>query len=153
MAKKKAHSLKDRSKQYQRDVYLLPRELWNIVKSYQLNWLEKWRRDMRQVLLDINFTIQCLKTGKCGRFVDCDDAIIFNKSSDVFSCSWTSVLLPQNNVRIWYYWRGEAKDLKQYPFIWLHEQEGEYFTCHCCILEEEIQRRSPMQGGRQNLES
>ena len=144
-----AHVLKDGRKEHRNNVYLLPGDLWNLVKSYQLNWLKKWRRDMKPVLLNINFTIQCLKTGKYGNFIDNEDKIVFNIAPYEFSCSWNSKLLPRNNVRIWHYWRDEEKDWKKYPFIWLNEQEGEYFTCHCCILQEELERWEE----RQNIQN
>ena len=145
---KKTHFLEE----HRNNVYLLPEELWNIIKSYQLNWLEKWRRDMKDVLLGINFTIQCLETGKYGHFVDYEDSVAFNKAPWIYSCSWTSRYLPQNNVKIWYYWSDEEKHLKHKPFIWLNEQEGEYFTCHCCIRQEELEMRRERQNIQDQVE-
>ena len=49
-------------------------------------------------------------------------------------------------------WRDEEKDWKKYPFIWLNEQEGEYFTCHCCIRQEELEMRRERQNIQDQVE-
>ena len=101
-------------------VFILP-ELWRIVKEFQLDWCQTWKRRMKPVRMDINFTIKCLKTGRFGRFVDYEDKVSFHKVSEKFICSTNSKHLPRNNIRIWFYWgekdTEEEKVLYKRPFI------------------------------------
>ena len=120
-------------------VFILP-ELWRIVKEFQLDWCQTWKRRMKPVRGDINFTIKCLKTGRFGRFVDYEDKVSFHKVSEKFICSTNSKHLPRTNIRIWFYWgekdTEEEKVLYKRPFIWLNEQAGRYWTCYHCINRE-----------------